>query len=123
MKFDENHVFIKFHQISSKFNFYFQNLVFFDEPVKKTNKLIELDRIGLALIFLKHVFQFMNLFKTKTNSFNIFQCFFVHNKTVRQHFTVKPVLDYIETILDFFFKNALYNLRPIPDTICVWLLK
>ena len=77
MKFDENHVFIKFHQSSI---FIFKTLFFCDEPVKKTNKLIELDRIGLALIFLKHVFQFMNLFKTKTNSFNIFQCFLYTTK-------------------------------------------
>ena len=93
-----------------KVHFLFSKPGFFDEPVKKTNKLIELDRIGLALIFLKQYFFNLNLFKTKTNSLNIFQCFFVHNKTVRQHFTVKPVLDYIETILDF-FENTLYNLR------------
>ena len=49
MKFDENQVFIKFHQSSVFFN----TMIFFDEPVQKTNKLIELDRIGLALTFLK----------------------------------------------------------------------
>ena len=71
----------------------------------KNKKLIELDRIGLALIFVKTFFQFINLFKTKTNSLDIVQCFFgVHNKTVRQHCTVKPALDYIETILEIFLK-------------------
>ena len=70
MKFDEIWWKQCFHQILSKFNFYFQSLEFFDEPVKK--KLIELDRIGLALIFLKPFFQFINPFKTKTNRLNSF---------------------------------------------------
>ena len=71
MKSDENHVFIKFYQ-SSIFIFKALNFLM---SLLKTNKLIELDRIGLALIFLKHFFQFINPFKTKTNNLNIFQCF------------------------------------------------
>ena len=55
MKFDENLVFIKFHQSSI---FIFKTWIF-DEPVKKTNKLIELDRIGLDYwMILKTVLTF-----------------------------------------------------------------
>ena len=52
MKVDENHVFIKFHQ-SSIFIFKTLNCLM---NLLKNKKLIELDRIGLALIFVKTFF-------------------------------------------------------------------